>query len=94
MIPLINAKTNTILTMEIFVDVFPKILQKYFPARSNIHGFSAKKESVIVLKMKNICRKNLAIFHNIKKERFIFLITYLFLTFVKMECFLKIYRYR
>ena len=80
----INAKTNTILTIKI------KFLQTYFLACSNVPPFFTKKESVIILKMTNICRKSLAIFHNAKKERFMFLIRYLLLIFVNTECFFNI----
>ena len=33
----------------------------------NVPHFSTKKEYVIILKMNNFLRKNLAMFHNVKK---------------------------
>ena len=49
---------------------FNKSLQTYLLARSNVLHFSTKKESVIIMTMTNFWRKNLAVFHDDKKERF------------------------
>ena len=70
---------------------FNKFLETYLLARSNVPHFSAKKESAIILKMRNFWRKNLAIFHNVKKYRFIFLVTHLFLIFINKEIFFHEY---
>ena len=66
---------------------FIKFLETYLLARSIVLHFSAKKESVNILEMTNFWRNNLAIFHKLKKKRFIFLMTHLFLMFVKMKFF-------
>ena len=42
-------------------------------ARSKVPRFSTKKESVIILQMPNLWRENLAIFHDVRKYRFVFL---------------------
>ena len=70
---------------------FNKYLQRYLLARSNVPHFSTKKESGIILKMTNFWRKNVAIFHEVKKKKFVFLTTSLFLMFVNKEIFLKEY---
>ena len=46
---------------------FNKFLQAYLRARSTASHFFTKKESVIILNMKNIWRKNLAVFHDVEK---------------------------
>ena len=43
---------------------FNKFLQAYLHARSNVPHFSTKKKYVIILKMTEICTKNLAIFRD------------------------------
>ena len=62
---------------------FNKFLQSYLLATSNISHFSTKKESVIILKMTNFRRKNLAVFHNVKKNVSKW-INYLFLKFIDL----------
>ena len=51
---------------------FNKFLQAYVRARSNAPHFSTKKESVIILETTNICKKNLAIFHDVEKREIYF----------------------
>ena len=46
---------------------FNKFLQVYLLAPTDVPHFSTKKGSVIILKMTNFWRKNLAIFHKVKK---------------------------
>ena len=70
---------------------FNKFSQTCLLARCNAPRCFAKKESVIILKMTNFWRKNLAIFHDVKKKRFIFFITHLFLIFVNKEIFFQEY---
>ena len=51
------------------------------------------RESVTILKIANIWRKNLVIFQDVKKLKCIFLIAHLFLIFVNKESFFsRIYR--
>ena len=72
---------------------FDKFLQTYLFARSNAARFSSKKESVIILKMTNFWRKNLAIFHDVKKQRFIFFLHICLLYLLTRNFFFsKIYR--
>ena len=47
---------------------FDKFLQTYLLTSSNVPHFSTKKESVVILKMTNFWRKNLAILRNAKKD--------------------------
>ena len=61
---------------------FNKSLKMYLFARFNIYHFSSKKEIVIIMKMKNFCRKNLAIYHNVKKLE----IYFPYSTFVSYIC--------
>ena len=46
---------------------FNKFFQSYLLSTFSISHFPIKKGSVIILKMKNVLRKNLAIFHDVKK---------------------------
>ena len=66
---------------------FNKFSQTYLLRRANVLCFSTKMESVIILKMKHFWRKKLAIFHGVKKLRFISFITHLLLIFVNKEIF-------
>ena len=61
---------------------FNKLLQTYQLSRTNIPHFTTKKEPVIILKMTNIWRENLAIFYNVKKID----IYFSFNTFVSYVC--------
>ena len=51
---------------------FDTFLQSYLLAMSNVPHFSIKKEYVIMLKMINFWKKNLAIFHGVKKTEIYF----------------------
>ena len=67
---------------------FDKFLQSYLLTTSNISYFSTKKGSAIILKMKNFWRKNLGIFHDVKKIEFYFSCN----TFVSYYLLTRIYR--
>ena len=71
---------------------FNTFLQSYLLATCNTLHFYTKKESVIILKNTKLWRKNLAIFHNVKKQRFIFYITHFFLIFVDKGIFFQEYK--
>ena len=64
--------------------------RRYLLARSNVPYFPVKKESMIMLKMTNLWSKKLAIFHNVKKRRFSFLIKHIYLIFVNKEILFQV----
>ena len=52
---------------------FNKFSRSHLISASNVPYFSTKKRYSMILKLKNISRKNLAVFSDIKKQRFFFL---------------------
>ena len=76
---------------------FNTFLQYYLHASSNLLSISSNYllciESVILFKMTSFWRKNVDIYLDVKKKKFIFLITHLFLIFVDEGIFFpRIYR--
>ena len=71
-------------------------LSLFFKAGPNVAHFSTKKESDWKNHIENDknLKENLASFHDVKKQKFIFLMTYLFLILVNTEFFKNVYRDR